>query len=80
MSDVPRDCQITTQEHPTPIKTQGRNHSKTPVFRSVFALGIGVGYYLLLLLYIKGGLQRIEMTLSTYAHALPSMQQDAADR
>ena len=26
------------------------------------------------------GHKRIEMTLSTYAHALPSMQQDAADR
>ena len=26
------------------------------------------------------GHKRIEMTLSIYAHALPSMQQDAADR
>jgi hypothetical protein len=33
---VPKECQMTTQEHPTPTKTKGRNASKTLTFRPLF--------------------------------------------
>ena len=33
---VPKECQISTQEHPTPTKTKGRNASKTLTFRPLF--------------------------------------------
>ena len=33
---VPNDCQIPTQEHPTPTKTKGRNASKTLTFQPLF--------------------------------------------
>ena len=33
---VPKECQMTTQEHPTPTKTMGRNASKTLTFRPIF--------------------------------------------
>ena len=33
---VPKECQMPTQEHPTPTKTKGRNASKTLTFRPLF--------------------------------------------
>ena len=33
---VPKECQMPTQEHPTPTKTKGRNASNTLTFRPLF--------------------------------------------
>ena len=33
---VPKECQMPTQEHPTPTKTKGRNARKTLTFRPLF--------------------------------------------
>jgi len=36
---VPKECQMPTQEHPTPTKTKGRNGRKTLTFRPLFDHG-----------------------------------------
>ena len=33
---MPKECQMPTQEHPTPTKTKGRNARKTLTFRPLF--------------------------------------------